>query len=68
MIDLIKMDADGPEGDWLREIDELQAAFDTNPLYWLLHEPIYADGAAGADGATAARCWAPSTMAPALTR
>ena len=23
MIDLIKMDADGPEGDWLREIDEL---------------------------------------------
>lgn len=30
--------------EFLREVESRQAGFETNPLYWLLHEPIYADG------------------------
>ncbi|KAJ1452370.1 prolyl aminopeptidase [Pelagophyceae sp. CCMP2097] len=30
---------------FLRAVDAQQAAFETNPVYWLMHESIYADGA-----------------------
>lgn len=30
--------------EFLRDVESKQAGFETNPLYWLLHEPIYASG------------------------
>ncbi|KAG8466944.1 hypothetical protein KFE25_008323 [Diacronema lutheri] len=30
--------------EFLRDVEARQAGFETNPIYWLLHEAIYADG------------------------
>jgi hypothetical protein len=40
---------------FLRAVDAQQAAFETNPVYWLLHESIYADGAGAATNWAAQR-------------
>lgn len=36
-------------------VENAQAAFETNPIYWLLHESIYCDGAGSASGWAAER-------------
>jgi len=36
---------------FLLEVEAAQQAFETNPIYWLLHEAIYVDGGGGGAGA-----------------
>eukprot|EP00316_Scyphosphaera_apsteinii_P008187 CAMPEP_0119301888 /NCGR_PEP_ID=MMETSP1333-20130426/3591_1 /TAXON_ID=418940 /ORGANISM="Scyphosphaera apsteinii, Strain RCC1455" /LENGTH=460 /DNA_ID=CAMNT_0007304095 /DNA_START=88 /DNA_END=1470 /DNA_ORIENTATION=- len=54
---------------FLLEVENAQQQFETNPIYWLLHEAIYVDGATSAAGDTlkdsrlgAPSCWAAERM------
>lgn len=48
---------------FLLEVESAQQQFETNPIYWLLHEAIYVDGAVESDFGKDGRLGAPSQWA-----